>query len=171
MTTTRQATCEERIDEHLKSNLEWFDQIMYRTEFDQDESDLENMDYEELVEIGQQVGELPRRHGADDNWYEIKSREDLTQHILEVTEMEYADEAWREAPLSVMKQTTIIVQLSWGGPSDQFECVLDDEGRIESVTYRFMDWFDGATREVHLNSHPGLERFLQRFVDYETGNY
>ena len=61
--------------------------------------------------------------------------------------------------------------MSWGGPSDQFECELDDEGNIDEVKYRFMDWFDGAERTININANPSLERFLQRFVDYETGNY
>ena len=34
-------------------------------------------------------------------------------------------------------------QLSWGGPSDEFR--LYDNGQIE---YWFMDWFDGACKEV-----------------------
>ncbi len=167
--TDRQATCEERIDDHLKTNLEWFDQIMFRIDFDQ--TDLEDMDDDEVAQIGQHVGELPSRKGADDKWHEISSREDLTEHILEVTADDYALETWSEAPLSIMKRTTIIVQMSWGGPSDQFEIILDDEGRIDEVTYRFLDWFDGATREININQHPNLERFLQQFVDYETGNY
>ena len=169
--TDRQATCEERIDDHLKTNLEWFDQIMYRMEHEYSESDLEDVEYDELVEIGQHVGELPSKKGADDKWHEIKSREDLTEHIAEVTEMQHADETWIEAPLSAWKKTTVIVQMSWGGPSDQFECTLDDDGHIEEIIYRFMDWFDGATREINIDQHPSLERFLQRFVDYETGNY
>ncbi len=169
--TDRQRTCEERIDDHLETNLKWFDQIMYRMEHEYSESDLEDLVYDELVEVGQQVGELPSRKGADDKYREISSRGDLTEHILEYTDQEHADEGWMEAPLSVMKRTTVIVQMSWGGPSDQFECVLDDEGHIDEVTYRFLDWFDGATREINMNTHPNLERFLQRFVDYETGNY
>ncbi|KKL80996.1 hypothetical protein LCGC14_1999180 [marine sediment metagenome] len=168
--TDRQATCEERIDDHLKTNLDWFDQIMFRMDFEP-RGDLDDMDYDEIAQIGQHVGELPSKKGTDDKWREISSREDLTEHILEVTDDAYADETWMEAPLSVEKRTTIIVQMSWGGPSDQFECVLDDEGHIDQVTYRFLDWFDGATREININHHPNLERFLQRFVDYETGNY
>ena len=169
--TTRQATCEERIDDQLRSEVESINQIMYRMDFQHSESDLEMMDYWEIYEIAQEVGELPRKHSTDDHWYSIKSREDLIQHIVEETEEETADERWREAPLSVMTRTTIIVQMSWGGPSDQFECEVTEDGMIDEVKYRFMDWFDGAERTISLSANPSLERFLQRFVDYETGNY
>ena len=169
--TDRQATCEERIDDQLKSELESINQIMFRMDFDKDESDLGYLNHDEIAEVAAQVGELPHTKGADGEWHDIKSRGDLVEHILEYTDEERAIEGWSEAPLSVMKRTTIIVQMSWGGPSDQFECVLDDEGQIDEVTYRFMDWFDGATREININNQPNLERFLQRFVDYETGNY
>jgi len=169
--TTRQATCEERIDDQLRSEVESINQIMYRMDFQHSEDDLEMMDYWEIQEIAHEVGELGRKKGADNRWYRIKSREDLIEHIVEETDEENADMGWSEAPLSVMKRTTIIVQMSWGGPSDQFECEIDDEGNIDEVKYRFMDWFDGAERTISLSANPSLERFLRRFVDYETGNY
>lgn len=35
-------------------------------------------------------------------------------------------------------------QISWGGPSDEFR--LLPSGKVE---YWFLDWFDGASREVY----------------------
>lgn len=47
-------------------------------------------------------------------------------------------------------------QLSWGGPSDEFRFFAshwsDPPYRIE---YRFMDWFDGAVRELTAETEDG----------------
>lgn len=37
-------------------------------------------------------------------------------------------------------------QLSWGGPSDEFRFFADYKMELWRVEYRFMDWFDGASR-------------------------
>lgn len=42
-------------------------------------------------------------------------------------------------------------QLSWGGPSDEFRFYASQTSRgwvPYRIEYRFMDWFDGATREL-----------------------
>lgn len=36
------------------------------------------------------------------------------------------------------------LQLSYGGPSDEFRIYVDDEKNICGVEYWYMDWFDGA---------------------------
>jgi hypothetical protein len=171
MTATRQATCEERIDDQLKQEIQSVEHIMYRMDFQYSEEDLGYLNHEEVSEVADLVGDLPLTQGTDGKWYKIKSRGDLVEHIVKYTDEEHAIMGWEEAPLSVMKQTTIIVQMSWGGPSDQFRCEIDEDGNIAEVKYRFMDWFDGAERTINIDQHPSLERFLQRFVDLETGNY
>jgi hypothetical protein len=43
-------------------------------------------------------------------------------------------------------------QLSWGGPSDEFRFFYDDGARRPyRIAYRFMDWYDGASRDVTEN--------------------
>lgn len=39
-------------------------------------------------------------------------------------------------------------QLSWGGPSDEFRFYVNPDLSAYHVEYVFMDWFDGATREL-----------------------
>lgn len=39
-------------------------------------------------------------------------------------------------------------QLSWGGPSDEFRFYADADKRCHYVEYAYLDWFDGATREL-----------------------
>lgn len=39
-------------------------------------------------------------------------------------------------------------QLSWGGPSDEFRFYVRYDGVPYRIAYHFMDWFDGARRDV-----------------------
>ena len=36
------------------------------------------------------------------------------------------------------------LQLSWGGPSDEFRIYVNQDKEIDIIEYWFMDWFDGA---------------------------
>ena len=41
------------------------------------------------------------------------------------------------------------LQLSWGGPSDEFRIyTIDDTLDIDCINYHYMDWFDGASIPV-----------------------
>ena len=75
-------------------------------------------------------------------------------------------EEWNNYPLSVSKSTLVTVQLSWGGPSDEFEVEIDEEREVVAIRYRFKDWFDGAMRELQ----PGSREFetAERFLSYFT---
>lgn len=36
------------------------------------------------------------------------------------------------------------LQLSWGGPSDEFRIYVDQDKEIDIIEYWYMDWFDSA---------------------------
>ena len=36
------------------------------------------------------------------------------------------------------------LQLSWGGPSDEFRIYITQDKEIDIIEYWYMDWFDGA---------------------------
>jgi hypothetical protein len=36
------------------------------------------------------------------------------------------------------------LQLSWGGPSDEFRIYINQDKEIDIIEYWYMDWFDGA---------------------------
>ncbi len=40
------------------------------------------------------------------------------------------------------------LQLSWGGPSDEFRIYTDMSKTIKEIEYWYMDWFDGACVKV-----------------------
>lgn len=73
----------------------------------------------------------------------ITSREEDAKNYLETWEDDFA--------LSIDTKKITTVCLSWGGPSDYLEITHDDNG-INSVVYRFSDWFDTATLLVDEDS-------------------
>ncbi|MHA2428652.1 MAG: hypothetical protein ACXADB_11575 [Candidatus Hermodarchaeia archaeon] len=46
------------------------------------------------------------------------------------------------------RQTVYRIQLSTGGPGDDFFVTIDDGGEITRIEYQFLDWYDGARVEV-----------------------
>ena len=39
-------------------------------------------------------------------------------------------------------------QISWGGPSEEYRFYCDERLEITAVEFWFLDWFDGAEKEV-----------------------
>lgn len=57
-----------------------------------------------------------------------------------------------EGVLSIDRKTLVTVLLSFGGPSDGFDFTFDSDGELDSCEYWYKDWFDGARRDVPLES-------------------
>ncbi len=74
------------------------------------------------------------------------------------------EEQW-ELPLSVEVLRVVKVLLSWGGPSDWFECTVDEEGEITRISYHFQDWFDHASRWLDGREFENAREFLATFVE------
>ena len=47
----------------------------------------------------------------------------------------------------------LTIELSGGGPSSHIEATIDEDGYVERATYHFLDWFDGARRNISKDSH------------------
>jgi hypothetical protein len=77
---------------------------------------------------------------------EMLSREEDIKAMLESDEWGENDPA-----LSIDTKKITTVCFSWGGPADYLEITHDESG-IDSVVYRFSDWFDTATRTVEQDS-------------------
>ena len=59
------------------------------------------------------------------------------------------------------------LQLSWGGPSDEFRIyTIGDTLEIDCIDYHYMDWFDGASINVPVNSTSW--DVCQMFLDCEV---
>lgn len=72
----------------------------------------------------------------------------LNNEITALTNDPDSDDYFNDLALSIDTYKVIKVCLSYGGPSSYLEIMTGEEGEIISVTYRFSDWFDTATREV-----------------------
>ena len=58
------------------------------------------------------------------------------------------------------------LQLSFGGPSDEFRVFLKDDKTIGLVFYHFMDWFDGANLKVEdIGKNEVIFRILNDFLE------
>jgi hypothetical protein len=59
------------------------------------------------------------------------------------------------------------LQLSWGGPSDEFRIYTTQYAdEIDVIEYWYMDWFDGASTNVPVNSTSW--EVCQMFLDCEV---
>ena len=56
-------------------------------------------------------------------------------------------------------------QLSWGGPSDEFRFYVNLDGSLHRIEYWFLDWFDGAHRELEGEDYDTMEQVF----DWITG--
>ena len=45
-------------------------------------------------------------------------------------------------------------QFSWGGPSDELRAYINKDNSIHRLEYWFMDWMDGAKKEVQQDQLP-----------------
>jgi hypothetical protein len=59
-------------------------------------------------------------------------------------------------------------QLSWGGPSDEFRFECDENLRPTRISYWFLDWFDGAHRNLKGDDLNLLEKIFEYFHECGT---
>jgi len=75
-------------------------------------------------------------------------------------------EEYLESVLAVSKKIVYKIELSWGGPQDYFEVVVDpDDNRVESATYHFLDWFDGAEITVSKDDLVKIEDLFEWLLE------
>ena len=79
------------------------------------------------------------------------------------TDDTYAEglEGLESLPLSIESHLVVKILLSWGGPSDFIEVIVNEltpnarhmsQYEILSATYHFQDWFDGASMPISEDS-------------------
>lgn len=76
---------------------------------------------------------------------------------------EYNESSLGEFPLGITSSKTVKIELSTGGPADFIKVYMDDNNFIESISYHYQDWFDGAEMQVK-ESDPMWE-FAEYIID------
>lgn len=164
MSTDRQPTCAERLPTHLAGRLQDLERLMDAASVT-DADDLRALlepagALGALESLGVDVAELSATY--PDQW-ENADAEQLA---------ESAREALDSYGLSVDVRTTLVWQLSTGGPGDQFELEVSREQysySVDAARYRFLDWFDGAAAELESEQRAIVERAAELLGILEPG--
>lgn len=147
-TKEREESCDARIDTELERVIKRLSLLYACVDLD-DEEEIEDEAISEALNIR-----------VEDIMDEDRNDRDRIR--------EAAQEELSTMPLSVSVKRVMTVQLSWGGPSDEFEVEIGERGELESnPIYIFKDWFDGARRETQ---DENVERFLSYFAESVEGS-
>jgi len=55
-------------------------------------------------------------------------------------------------------------QLSWGGPSDEFNIYINPDKSVHRIEYWYKDWFDGAHVTLSPQQHSDVWEKLEQMV-------
>ena len=59
-------------------------------------------------------------------------------------------------------------QLSWGGPSDEFRFFVNPDFSVYHIEYWFLDWGDGAHKNLRGEDHDLMEEIYEWFRECGT---
>lgn len=91
---------------------------------------------------------------------QLSHREEYVQNIYDAMQEGVDTEdgqdpydAWYQLPLAISTSIVVKIELSWGGPQDYILAYFEnDDYGMHKATYHFLDWFDGAERNIDQNS-------------------
>lgn len=142
-------TCKERLEANLTSTLEDIEKLMYKDQLIEDlNDDLEELtdEYMDFKGTSEQLAEIQTRIDNKEN--EIQELEDLGEfheyglcfdYVAPYTFTDQKKGYWR-------------YQISYGGPSEEFRFFVGVSGELHKAEYWFLDWFDGASKDVTENT-------------------
>ena len=145
--TQKQLTCKELVNEK-------FNQV----EQDYKDADQYFNDYDNATEGEQIAMKVIDKHKGD----YFREYEDLFDYVNQTAlSWDYVEAEDEKNPAYYR------LQLSWGGPSDEFRIyTIGDTLEIDVIDYHYMDWFDGASIPV---SYKTLSwDVCQMFLDCEV---
>ena len=62
------------------------------------------------------------------------------------------------------KKSYFRYQISWGGPSDEFRFYVDESYKPYKIEYWFLDWFDGACKNLTGKKFEYMADFFTEFL-------
>jgi len=123
--------------------------------------------YKRVIDEFNEKGELDKKTKreieAETGYNDFNDLEKLRQYF---NESEF---------LSVEKQSqnfqtgiiTYQLQISTGGPGDEFIVGVNDNGEIESILYVFLPWFEGFEKEMVGEDFDVIKGVLEMFVYFD----
>jgi hypothetical protein len=129
-----------------------------------------------MSEIDEQIKNYPKCEDRINESFE--SRNDYIFGLLDAMDNSKSYDGWEDAydcfhqfPLGISLEKTfsIKIELSWGGPSDYIEVLLEGNGEIIKAEYHFADWFDHAS--ILIEKETAMYEYVVRLVEFfiETG--
>lgn len=129
-----------------------------------------------MSDIDDQIKNQPRCEERIGEAFE--SRNEYIQGLLKAYDnnesydgYEDAYDCFHQFPLGISLEKTyeIKIELSWGGPSDYIEALVDEDGEIINAKYHFADWFDHAS--IDIDKSTAAYDYVVRLVEFfkETG--
>ena len=158
----KQKTCEERIGDELESTIDAL-RLLYSADqwgidgdtWDEDEAALTTCD------ICGDEEDTNRINGGDICKTCLEKLEDLGTFNEYGLCFDYVT----AGTFKDQEQGYFRYQLSYGGPSDEFRFYTDAERNCYCIEYWFMDWYDGAHRELTGDDKDLLQSIFSNFDD------
>jgi len=163
---TKQATCEERIRTELESTMDTL-----RTLFRADSMGLEGGEEwdadeaypEKMCDICGEITECMDFQGWDQNI--CKTCLEKLDDLGTFNEYGLCFDYVAAGTFDDQEQGYFRYQLSYGGPSDEFRFYTDAGRNCYCIEYWFLDWGDGAHRELRDDDKTLLKQIFGYFED------
>jgi hypothetical protein len=153
---SKEKSCAERILENYESRNETIKEMLVHS----------NGQFSEYVEeqVERFVEEFTKTYNEEPSEEEVDK---FRQQCYESSE--YNELSLGEFPLGITSSKIVRIELSTGGPADFIKVYMDDNNFIESISYHYQDWFDGAEMQVK-ESDPMWE-FAESILAWNIDGY
>ena len=132
-------SCESRIEKHLKSRLADL-RLLWKDYTGQ-------LDEEEKKEFAENFGYESDGEGTAFNEYGLS--------------FDYVE----PGTFTDQKEGYFRYQISYGGPSEEFRFYVNPGYSVHRIEFWFLDWFDGAKRELEGEGYTLIEEIYNDFKD------
>ena len=96
----------------------------------------------------------------------ILTRQHRAALVEDLERLEANEREWWEYPLAVEQVKTYRIELSYGGPQDYLQVTVSEEdGDIRTITYHYLDWYDGAVTTVTGSDFQTISEWVQPFIE------
>ncbi len=95
----------------------------------------------------------------------IEHMKDRMKEIKEANGNEEKREKFGQSILAVSKRIHYKIELSWGGPADWLEILVDEDNKeIEDIIYYFADWYVHEQESLNDEEFEEVRQFIEPFI-------